>query len=557
MRSLPGFRFLWRRDYQSRGILHSGIGNVGGALGPDFRSRTGRGLKPLLHSITKRGTGSLASIACRSAFAVGVFLAAIGSLSAAAFDFADVSARAQALAAQPYAEPAAALPGWMQALNYEQHRAIQFDPAHAWWHEQKLPFQLQFFHPGWLFKAPVKMSVVVGGHVRPVDFSRSLFNYGAVKTGEIPPHTGFAGFRIHYPLQNPGDELAVFLGASYFRAVGRGMAYGLSSRGLAVNTGEPGPEEFPRFDEFWVVQPEPAAATVTVFALLNSPSVAGAYRFILHPGDETIVDVKAVLYFRRNPAVVGLAPLTSMFQHGENTGWSKDDFRPEVHDSDGLLLNTGAGEWIWRPLANPPATRVSTFSDRSPRGFGLMQRDREYAHYDDLEANYHLRPSAWVEPVGDWGAGAVRLLEIRSPDETNDNIVACWVPATLPAIGQPFAFDYRLHWLADPGRRPPSGYVTSTRQGTVLDHPERRRFVVDFGGLPFDGPARDMRGTVSVGAGAKLLHEPGVQVIRPLGVWRVVFELVPDGSGQPVELRCFLRDGKEILTETWSNLWNP
>ncbi len=478
--------------------------------------------------------------------------------SAHAFDLADVQSRAQALAAQPYVAPAENLPEWMQKLNYDKHRAIQFDRNHAWWLQEKLPFQLQFFHPGWLFKAPVAINEIVDGQARPIDFARSLFNYGETKTGDIPPHTGFAGFRIHYPLNKAGDELAVFLGASYFRAVGKGMSYGLSARGLAIDTGEPKPEEFPRFDEFWVVRPAPGSDSVTLFALLNSPSATGAYRFTFHPGTETVTDVKAVLYFRRNPAVVGLAPLTSMFQHGENSGWSRDDFRPEVHDSDGLLLNTGTDEWIWRPLANPPATRVSTFSDKSPRGFGLMQRDREYAHYDDLEANYHLRPSAWVEPVGDWGAGAVRLLEIRTPDETSDNIVACWVPATLPALGKPLAFEYRLHWLADAGARPPSGYVASTRQGAVLDHPERRRIVVDFAKVPFKGGGESApEAVVTAGPGAKVSDFVGVQRIAPLGVWRVVFELTADGSGRPVELRCFLKDGKDILTETWSNLWNP
>ncbi len=475
----------------------------------------------------------------------------------AAFDFADVQARAQALAAKPYVVPAEDLPAWMLSLNYEQHRAIQFNAGHAWWRREKLPFQLQFFHPGWLFKTPVRINEIVDGRARPIDYASTLFNYGPTRPGEIPAHTGFAGFRIHYPLKLPDDELAVFLGASYFRAVGRGLAYGLSARGLAVDTGEPKPEEFPRFAEYWIERPAPDAAVITLFALLDSPSVAGAYRFSFHPGDETVTDVQAALFFRRHPAVVGLAPLTSMFQHGENTGWSRDDYRPEVHDSDGLLLHTGADEWIWRPLANPPATRVSTFTDRAPRGFGLLQRDRDYAHYDDLEANYHLRPSAWVEPQGDWGAGAVRLLEIRAADETSDNIVACWVPAALPAVGEPLAFSYRLHWFGEQGPKPPSGYVVSTRQGAVLDHPERRRFVVDFGGIPFDGPPRDMRAIVSVGPGAKLVTSAGVQVIRPLGVWRAVFELAPDGSGRPVELRCFLQDGKDILSETWSNLWNP
>jgi glucans biosynthesis protein len=485
----------------------------------------------------------------------GLFLA-IPTTRAAGFDLATVEARARTLAAQPYAAQESSLPAWMQSLNYDQHRAIRFDSAHAWWQSDGLPFQLQFFHPGWLFKLPVRLHEVVDGSVRPIDFSPGFFDYGAHGApGAVPAGVGFAGFRIHYALNKPGDELAVFLGASYFRALGRAMQYGLSARGLALNTGEPGEEEFPRFEEFWVERPARGAPTITVFALLNSPSVAGAYRFVITPGTETVMAVKAVLYFRRLPAVVGLAPLTSMYQHGENSGWSRDDYRPEVHDSDGLLLQTGAGEWIWRDLLNPARTRTSSFVDRSPRGFGLLQRDREFAHYDDLEANYHLRPSAWVEPVGDWGAGAVRLLEIPTPDETNDNIVACWVPAKLPAVGEPLAYEYRLHWYLELPARPPGGRVASTRQGTVLGRPQNRRIVLDFAGLPLTGPSPEA--VVSVGTGAKLAGPVGVQPVAPLGVWRTVFELQPDGTGRPVELRCFLRTGPNILTETWSHLWNP
>jgi glucans biosynthesis protein len=489
----------------------------------------------------------------------GLALALLFVPAAAAFDFADVEARAKALAAQPYVAPPENLPAWMQKLNYDGHRQITFEPGHAQWREEGLPFQVQFFHPGWLFKSPVQIHEIVAGEVRPIPYSPALFNYGSLKPEAVPADTGFAGLRIHYPLVLPNDELAVFLGASYFRAVGRGMHYGLSARGLAIDTGEAGPEEFPRFDEFWLVRPAPGAGSLTLFALLNSPSVAGAYRFEIKPGDETLITVRATLYFRRNPAVVGLAPLTSMFLHGENTGWSKDDFRPEVHDSDGLLLHLGTGEKVWRPLTNPRGTRVSTFVDRSPKGFGLMQRDRDLAHYEDLEANYHLRPSAWVEPVGDWGAGAVRLLEFNTPDETNDNVVACWVPATLPAIGQPFAFEYRLH-LTNPAAGAAAGIqVASTRESAVLGKPGHRQFVLDFTGLPFDGPPRDIRAIVSVGKGAKQVGPAGVQALKALGVWRIVFELAPDGTGRPVELRCFLREGEkgDVLTETWSNLWTP
>ncbi|MFZ5494830.1 MAG: glucan biosynthesis protein [Verrucomicrobiota bacterium] len=494
----------------------------------------------------------------KTAFVLSTVVAlATGPLARAAFGFAAVEARARALAAQPYAAPPENLPEWMQKLDYDQHRGITFAREHAWWRAERLPFQVQFFHPGWLFKSPVKINEVAGGEARPIPYSPDLFDYGALKPGRVPANLGFAGLRIHYPLVLPGDEFAVFLGASYFRAVGRGMHYGLSARGLAVDTGEPGPEEFPRFDEFWLVRPAAGDRSLTLFALLDSPSVAGAYRFELQPGDETLVTVHAVLYFRRHPAAVGLAPLTSMFLHGENTGWSRDDFRPEVHDSDGLLLHTGSGESIWRPLANPRATRVTSFSDHSPRGFGLMQRDRDLAHYEDLEANYHLRPSAWVEPLGDWGAGAVRLLEIPTPDETNDNIVACWVPAKLPAVGQPFAFDYRLHWRKEPAGRPAGVQLMASRESAVLGKPGHRRFVLDYAGLPFAGPPRDIRAIVSVGEGAKPVGPAGVQALAPLGIWRVVFELEPDGTGRPVELRCFLRENDDVLTETWSNLWTP
>ncbi len=490
----------------------------------------------------------------------GLVLLGVAQAEPAAFNFDLLQVRARSLAAQPYADTPTRAPAWLQAYTYSQYSDIRYEPGHAWWRAEKLPFQLQFYHPGWLFKQPVQLHEVTGARQSPIDFSSALFSYGSNKpAGPVPANLGFAGFRIHYALNQPEylDELASFLGASYFRALGKGMHYGLSARGLAINIGEPGDEEFPRFEEFWVERPAAEAKAITVFALLNSPSAAGAFRFIITPGVETLMEVKTVLYFRGKPAVVGLAPLTSMFQHGENTGWSRDDFRPEVHDSDGLLVNNGAGEWIWRALNNPARTRTSTFLDQSPRGFGLIQRDRDFAHYDDVYANYHHRPSAWVEPIGEWGAGAIRLLEIPTPDETNDNIVAYWVPASLPAPGEPLAYEYRLHWFTATQGRPPAGHVASTRQGAVLHHPERRRFVVDFAGPNLDQYGANLEAVVTVGTGAKLDAGVFVQRIAPSAVWRAAFVLVPDGSGRPVEMRCFLRKDGNILTETWSYLWNP
>jgi glucans biosynthesis protein len=287
--------------------------------------------------------------------------------------------------------------------------------------------------------------------------------------------------------------------------------------------------------------------------------VAGAYRFVITPGPTTVMQVKAALYCRKNPAVLGIAPLTSMFAHGENTGWSRHDFRPEVHDSDGLLLQTGAGEWLWRPLLNPAQVRVVSFTDSNPRGYGLLQRDREFTHYDDLEAYYHQRPSAWVEPVGEWGRGAVRLVELPTPDETNDNIVACWVPAQLPPEGEPINFEYKLHWMMDPGERPPGGYVDSTRQSAVLSQPDQRRFIIEFKGPKLDKApdGAKFEGMVTVGEGAKLIGSPVTQKNNFTDTWRVAFVVQPDGKGRPVEMRCFLRNKQHVLTETWSYLWNP
>lgn len=483
-----------------------------------------------------------------------------------AFDFGMLQQRAKDLAAKPYVPRPSRVPERLRALTYDQHRDIRFSPDHAWWRDEKLPFQLQFFHPGFILRQTVQISEVDDGKATPIPFDKSLFNYGQNRDlGEIPGDMGYSGFRIHYALNNPDylDELAVFQGASYFRALGRFLHYGLSARGLALNTAEAGGEEFPVFEEFYIEKPRRRAKEIVVYALLDSPSVSGAYRFAIDPGDDTVMTVRAAVYVRKGAAVraFGMAPLTSMFWHGENSGTSNGDLRPEVHDSDGLLMERGNGEWLWRPLANPAQMRVVSFFDENPKGFGLVQRDRDFAHYQDLEAYYHQRPSAWIEPVGDWGRGMVRLVELNTLDETNDNIVAFWVPEQLPAPGQPVEFSYKLHWFQEStgGKKPPAGYAIATRIGQSKTHePELIRFWVDFDGAQLQKRGADagLEAVVSVGDGAKLVHQ-AVQKNTFDGTWRVAFALKPDGSKRPVELRCFLRKDPHVLTETWTYLWNP
>lgn len=482
------------------------------------------------------------------------------------FDFEVLRFRAKTLAAKPYEERVSRVPKRLTELTYDQYRYIRFDQNRSWWRRDRLPFQLQFFHPGFIYSKTVQISETQQGEVTPIPFSSKLFEYGKeIDIGEVSGDVGFTGFRALYPLNSPNafDELIVFQGASYFRALGQGMRYGMSARGLALNTADAGGEEFPIFEEFFVERPAPDAKQLTVYALMDSPSVAGAYVFTIKPGASTVINVRAAVYPRAGNTIktFGIAPLTSMFWYAENSGTNHGDLRPEVHDSDGLMIERGSGEWLWRPLDNPNVVRVVSFNDENPKGFGLVQRDRRFESYEDTEAAYHLRPSTWVEPVGAWGKGSIRLVEIPTPDETNDNMVAFWVPDQPPAAGVPVEFQYNLHWFLDSSgaRRPPAGYTIATRLGRSKTHEtDLQRFWVDFDGNYLRGvpPIPSIEAVVTVGEGAKLANQT-LQKNPFNNTWRVAFALKPDGSGKPVELRCFLKREPHILSETWSYLWTP
>ncbi|MEY4563589.1 MAG: hypothetical protein RLZZ618_2866, partial [Pseudomonadota bacterium] len=351
-----------------------------------------------------------------------------------AFGFDDVAEKARKLATQPHVAAPSVLPDELKNLDYDQYRDIRFRPARALWKEDKLPFEVMFFHLGKFQTQPVRIHEVTPKGVENVAFDPRDFDYGKNKLapkrwGDL----GFAGFRVHYALNSAAykDELVVFLGASYFRALGTGQHYGLSARGLGIDTVGGKGEEFPRFTEFWIERPKADAKEIVVHALLESPRATGAYQITLRPGANTVADVRSKLYLRPGVNTLGIAPLTSMFQHGENQPRA-GEFRPEVHDSDGLMIASsdgkgegkGTDEWLWRPLINPKHTLVNSFKVQQLKGFGLMQRDRRFASYEDVEAQYENRPSAWVAPVGDWGPGRVELLQLNTPDETNDNVVA-------------------------------------------------------------------------------------------------------------------------------------
>ncbi|MDD4931909.1 MAG: glucan biosynthesis protein [Methylacidiphilaceae bacterium] len=468
--------------------------------------------------------------------------------------FEDVIEEARKKRAEPYA--ATTVPAFLSALTFDQYRQIRWRDEDLLWRESALPFQIGFFHPGYLFNQPIRCFQIDRKGVQAIPYLPRFFDFGgALLPQRLPPHLGYAGFRVYYPLEKRDRlaEVASFLGASYFRVVGRNMTFGLSARGAAIDTAAKRREEFPALTRFWFWQPSAGARSLLFYALLDGPSVTGAYRFELEPGAETLLRVRAVLFFRREPEEIGLAPLTSMFWYGENTGIPSGNRHPEVHDSDGLLFRLGEDRWTWRPLESGKERRVSDFPASDLRGFGLLQRDREPAHYDDLDMAYDRRPSCWVEIGGGWPAGKIRLVELSTVDANLDNIVAYFVPEKGPKPGEPLAVEYTLHWFLDNPELPPLGRCLATR--VERDPGEKlRRLVLDFSGsrlraLPEDAPLHavvESDPPADIGE-IHVLKNPVDQS------WRVTFTAGPaQPSTQPTRLRCWLETEQGALTETWT-----
>ncbi|MCW5653072.1 glucan biosynthesis protein G [Hydrogenophaga sp.] len=503
---------------------------------------------------------------------LGVLLATLAGASAQTprFDWNSLSELAQTRARQPFQANGDKLPPELANITYDQLRDIRFRPERSLWRAEGLPFEAQFFHLGLYQTEPVRIhELLADGTVRHVPYRTSDFDYGQNSFDPRPwGDLGHAGFRLHFPLNSTAykDELVVFQGASYFRALGAGQQYGLSARGLAIDTVGGTGEEFPRFTEFWIQRPAANATEVTVLALLESPRATGAYRFVIRPGRQTLTTVTARVFLRAGAGPVntlGIAPLTSMFLSGENQPMP-GDFRPEVHDSDGLMMVNGEGEWLWRPLQRPQAVTVSSFGMRNPRGFGLMQRDRSFASYEDVEARYERRPSAWIKPLGDWGDGRVELVQLPTPDETHDNVVAYWVPAALPAPGQAMEFAYEMAWQGDDQQRPPSSWVTQSRRGygftrlTPAEQARQPQYVLDFAGPALDAlPAgAQVRAVVTTNTNGRVLE--ALAYPNPATrTWRVSLRVERIDPAQPVELRAFLQHLNDTVSETWTHLLLP
>jgi glucans biosynthesis protein len=452
--------------------------------------------------------------------------------------------------------PAPQVPRGWRELTFDQYRKIWWDAREALWTGTDRPVRVDFFAPGLFYPRPVEIAVVEDGLARRVAFDLASFD----RTDDFPDlpvddTLGYSGLRLRAELREPDihEEFAVFQGASYFRAIGTGQTYGLSARGLAIRTADPQGEEFPEFTRFWLDAPEPGAETLRLHALLDGESTTGAYRFDIAPGHPCRMEVEATLYPRRELSNVGLAPLTSMFLFDATNRHRFDDFRDAVHDSEGLLIWNGAGERLWRPLANPARLQVSEFLDMDPRGFGLIQRDRAVESYGDLEADYHARPSLWITPREGWGPGSVSLIEIPADQEIYDNVVAFWRPrAPIPA-GGPHRFSYAMAWGDEPEGIRPAAAVVQTRIGQGYDKAAEGMIVtIDFA----DHPAFADLDAVTPAIGASRgMVEPGILQRNPgTGGVRLGFRFVP-GDADSSELRAQLLAGGETFTEVWLYRW--
>ncbi len=487
------------------------------------------------------------------------------------FSYDWLKTRMQERAAIPH-EPPAALESFLEDLDYDGYRKIRFHVDQARWADAPLSFQVHPFHPGWLYREPVIIHEVVDGQATEMTFSTNDFEYLNDLAAKVPEHAvlpGIAGLKINHPLNRADvfDELITFVGASYFRALGRDNSYGLSARGLALNTWLDGPEEFPRFSEFWLERPVPGAQQLTLYAALDGTSVTGAYRFTITPGANTVVEVDANLTFRTAIPQLGLAPLTSMFFFAEHSEKAFNDYRPQVHDSDALKIIRQDGDVLFRPLNNPPRVASSYFADPGLQSFGLVQRDRRYTDYQDAGARYHDRPSVLVEPLGGWGPGAVRLVEIPAALEIEDNIVLFWVPDQAPQAGETRSYRYRMHWGALPPKPEATlAWVSGTRAGlggpagVPIESENLRKFVIDFeGGLLGASPEEaEVIPVVTASAGevveTTLFKVSEAESTAPNGLWRLVIDI--DGGAEPlIELSAHVAGFGRKLTETWLFQW--
>ncbi|MGE9552787.1 glucan biosynthesis protein D [Erwinia amylovora] len=496
--------------------------------------------------------------------------------SAKKFDFDVLKKMAADLAKQPYGGAPAPLPETLATLTPQAYNEIQYDANHSLWNGiANRELDVQFFHVGMGFKRRLRMFSVdaASREAREIHFRPELFNYNDAKVDtkqlEGKNDLGFAGFRAFKKPELASKDIVSFLGASYFRAVDDTYQYGLSARGVAIDTFSNGKEEFPDFTAFWFETPKAEDTTFTVYTLLDGPSCTGAFKFIIHCEEKRVVmEVENHIYARKDIAQLGISPMTTMFSCGNNERRMCDTIHPQIHDSDRLAMWTGVGEWICRPLNNPQRLTYNAYQDENPRGFGMLQLNHDFQDYQDVIGWYNKRPSLWVEPVGKWGKGAINLMEIPTTGETLDNIVCFWRPAEAIKAGSEHSFSYKLYWSGLPPVRSGLSRVNATRTG-MGGFPEgwapgehypdvwARRFAVDFVGGDLKAAApKGIEPVINVTSGT--VKQVEILYVEPIDGYRILFDWYPNSdSVAPVNMRLFLRTKDETLSETWLYQYFP
>jgi glucans biosynthesis protein len=507
-------------------------------------------------------TGGVAASAGRAwPLAVPASLAADGPApgfalgDASPFDPNVATAAARALSKQPFKPLPDGLPDVLRGLSYEQYAAIRQRPGAAIWRADKIGFAIEPLHRGSIFSSPVEINLVEDGKARPVIYAPALFDFGNLSVPKDIGNIGFSGFRVL--AQGPAgfSDLAIFQGASFFRAAAPGQTLGAMARALSIKTADPRGEEFPAFRKVWIERPTLAANALVIYALIDSESVTGSYRFTLRPGEATIIDTECVLFARTAVDNLGLAAMSAVHLSGPIDQRRSDDLRPSVSEVTGLQMLTGSGEWLWRPVANRDTLQISTFLDENPRGFGFLQRDRNFAHYQDDDQHFETRPSLWIEPIGDWSKGGIQLIEIPADSEVNHNIIAFWRPAQPLAAGSETFHAYRQFWCWSPPEQPALAVAAQSRSGRG-QAPKRRRFLVEFTGDILSTPqnAADMKPNLNVQPGSIVLMRTFISEDKKS--CRVLFEIDP-GSESYSEIRLTLEAGGRPISETWLYRWTP
>lgn len=471
------------------------------------------------------------------------------------FHAAHVAEVASTIARKDYVPPPTNLPDAFANLSFEDYSTIRLHETARVWAGEGRSFSIEPLHRGFIYTNAVTIYVVEDGIIRRVVYDPGRFSFGNRQPPADVGNLDFSGFKVFFGSgREPKREVAVFQGGTFFRAIASGQNYGVTARTLALQPADARGEEFPLFRAFWIERPAPGSDSLAMHALLDAPSAAGAVRFTLRPGDMTITDVEVALFPRTNLDHVGIGPMNATYVFGPNDG-AADDVRVAAYEAKGLQILNGRGEWIWRPLSNPETLQISAFIDDNPRGFGLLQRDRDFSAFQDDVRRFELRPSLWLEPFGEWGKGNVQLIEVPTDSDRNDNVIAYWRPAAPYKAGVEANISYRLYWCWTPPERPPLAIVANTRAGRGSSG-NRRRFAIDFVGERLADPAAIVEIKPSLSATPGQIHDLRLWSYPERRTLRVTFELDP-GNETASELRLLLEAAGKAASETWLYRWTP